>query len=183
VAWRHHPLHTVGPHAVPDQEILVADRRLRAAKAYARANGIDRVTGAERGDQGQCARLGIVCAGKTYFDVTDALVSLGVSDPASADIRVLRLGMTYPLVEETVLDFAASVGEIAVIEEKRPFIEVQLRAILHEAGVATRVTGKRDRAGQPLTALAGELDADAVAQVLTRLIPRRPAPDRPGGRA
>ena len=29
MAWRHQPLATVGPHAVPDQEILVADRRLR----------------------------------------------------------------------------------------------------------------------------------------------------------
>jgi indolepyruvate ferredoxin oxidoreductase len=189
--WRHRPLRTVGPHAVPDQEILVADRRLRAAKAYARANGVDRASGAGRG-----ASLGIVCAGKTYFDVTDALARFGAGHPASAGIRVLRLGMTYPLVEETVLDFAASVGEIAVIEEKRPFIEVQLRAILHEAGAATPVTGKRDRAGQPLTPMAGELDADAVAQVLVRLrpdlapapperarltlLPRAPAPQVPG---
>jgi indolepyruvate ferredoxin oxidoreductase len=164
--WRHLPLRTVGPHAVPDQEILVADRRLRAAKAYARANGVDRVTGASDG-----ARLGIVCAGKTYFDVTDALASLGVRDPAGAGIRILRLGMTWPLVEETVLEFSRGVEQVVVIEEKRPFIETQLRAILHEAGTAVPVAGKRDSAGQPLTATAGELDADAVAQVLTRICP------------
>jgi indolepyruvate ferredoxin oxidoreductase len=164
--WRHQPLPTVGPHAVPDQEILVADRRLRAAKAYARANGVDRVTGAPEG-----ARLGIVCAGKTYFDVTDALASLGVRDPADAGIRILRLGMTWPLVEETALEFARSVGQVVVVEEKRPFIETQLRAVLHEAGAGVPVAGKRDSGGQPLTAMAGELDADAVARVLARIRP------------
>ena len=57
--WRHQPLATIGPHAVPDQEVLVADRRLRAARAYARHNGLDRVIGrrarraARRGLRGQ----------------------------------------------------------------------------------------------------------------------------------
>jgi indolepyruvate ferredoxin oxidoreductase len=176
--WRHQPLATVGPHAVPDQEILVADRRLRAAAAYARANGVDRVTGAGPG-----ARLGIVCAGKTYFDVMDALASLGAAGPAAAGIRVLRLGMTFPLAGPTVLEFAASVSEIVVIEEKRPFIEGQLRAILHEAAVPVPVAGKRDRSGQALTSLAGELDADAIAAALTRVAPGLGAPPArsPGG--
>jgi indolepyruvate ferredoxin oxidoreductase len=171
--WRHQPLATIGPHAVPDQEILVNDRRLRAAKAYARRGGLDRVTGAAPG-----ARAGVVCAGKTYFDVIEALAALGAADPAAAGLRILRLGMTYPLVEDTVLEFAASVDEVVVIEEKRPFIETQLRAILHEAGSRVPVLGKRDRSGRLLSSPAGELDADAVAGILARVVPaltRRPA--------
>ena len=74
----------------------------------------------------------------------------------------LKLGMTYPLVTDTVLEFAASVDEIVVIEEKRPFIETQLRAILHENGSAVPVLGKRDRVGRPLTSSVGELDARAA---------------------
>ena len=168
--WQHRPLPTVGPHAVPDQEVLVADRRLRAARAYARANGLDRVTGAGRG-----ARLGLVCAGKTYFDVTDALDSLGVGDPAEAGIRVLRLALTWPLVEETVLELAGLAGRLVVIEEKRPFIESQLRAIVQEAGLPVLIEGKRDRSRRPLTSVAGELDADAIAAVLTKILPGLPA--------
>jgi indolepyruvate ferredoxin oxidoreductase len=183
--WRHQPLSTIGPHAVPDQEILVADRRLRAAKAYARHNGLDRVTGAPAG-----ARLGIVCAGKGYFDVLEALAILGIGtdDLAGAGVRILRLALTYPLVEDTVLAFAASVDELVVIEEKRPFIETQLRAILHEAGCRVPVRGKRDAAGQLLVPSAGELDPDAVAGNLVRVLPalrrapqsRTQSPERTG---
>lgn len=44
--WRHQPQATIGPHAVPDQEALVVDHRLRAAEAYAAHHGLDRVLGA-----------------------------------------------------------------------------------------------------------------------------------------
>ena len=108
----------------------MVEHRLRAAQAYARHNELDRVVGAAPG-----ASLGIVCAGKTYFDVVQALADLGVSldDLDRLGIRVLKLAMTYPLVPETVTQFADSVDTIVVIEEKRPFVETQLRSILHEA--------------------------------------------------
>jgi indolepyruvate ferredoxin oxidoreductase len=178
VAWRHQPLTTVGAHAVPDQELLVVDRRLRAAKAYARHNGLDRVVGAPPG-----ARVGIVCAGKTYFDVLQALSDLGVAraDLAERGVRILKLGMTWPLVEETAIEFASSVAEVVVIEEKRPFVESQLRAILHEEGVPVPVTGKRDRSGRPLAPVVGELDPAAITAILRRVMPDLPAdlPDSP----
>ncbi|HSA52625.1 MAG TPA: 2-oxoacid ferredoxin oxidoreductase, partial [Yinghuangia sp.] len=174
--WRHRPQPSIGPHAVPDQEALVVQHRLRAAQAYARRNGLDRVVGAEPG-----AQLGVVCAGKTYFDVVQAWADLGIGpdDLAGAGIRILRLGMTYPLVEETVTEFAASVDRIVVIEEKRPFIEMQLRGILHEVGSSVGVVGKRDRDRRELTPQTGELNPTRVADVLSRVLPetlRRPGP-------
>jgi len=166
--WRHRPLATIGPHAVPGQEALVVEHRLRAARAYARHNGLDRVVGAEPG-----AGLGVVCAGKTYLDVVQAFADLGVplGELAGAGVRILKLGMTYPLVDETILEFAASVDELVVIEEKRPFVETRLRGILHEAGSGTPVSGKRDRVGRTLATSVGELDPAAVAAVLTRVMP------------
>jgi indolepyruvate ferredoxin oxidoreductase len=172
--WRHEPLATIGPHALPDQEALVVDRRLRAARAYARLAGLDRTVGAAPG-----ARLGVICAGKTYVDVLQALADLGVPDLAGAGIRVLKLGMTYPLVEETVLEFAASADELVVIEEKRPFVETQLRAILHEAGSRVPVLGKRDRSGQALAPSVGELDPAAAAAILARVLPELAPPQAP----
>jgi indolepyruvate ferredoxin oxidoreductase len=166
--WRHQPLATMGAHPVPDQEALVVHRRLLAARAYARHNELARVIGAGPG-----AELGVVCAGKTYFDVVQAISDRGVSldDLERIGVRILKLGMTYPLVEDTVLEFAASVDQLAVIEEKRPFIETQLRSILHEAGSSVPVSGKRDRAGQPLVSSVGELDAAAVGDILGRVLP------------
>ncbi|GAA0949760.1 indolepyruvate ferredoxin oxidoreductase family protein [Actinocorallia libanotica] len=163
--WRHRPQSTIGPHAVPGQEALVSEHRLRAARAYARHNGLDRATGAAPG-----ARLGVVCAGKTYFDLLQAFTDLGTT-PEGLGVRILKLGMTYPLVEETVLEFAASVEEVAVIEEKRPFVETQLRSILHEAGSRVPVRGKRDGSGISLVSSAGELNSSEVRKVLVRLLP------------
>ncbi|SEG83923.1 indolepyruvate ferredoxin oxidoreductase [Thermomonospora echinospora] len=175
--WRHRPLAAIGPHAVPGQEALVTEHRLRAARAYARHNGLDRVAGAAPG-----ARLGVVCAGKTYFDLLQAFTDLGTS-PERAGVRILRLGMTYPLVEETVLEFAASVAELVVIEEKRPFVETQLRSLLHEAASPVPVRGKRDRSGRALVSSVGELDSSAVAAVLTRLLPEPARPARTSRRS
>jgi indolepyruvate ferredoxin oxidoreductase len=168
VPWVHHPQTTVGPHAVPGQEELVVTHRLKAAQAYARANQLDRVIGAEPG-----TRLGIVCAGKTYFDVLQAFADLGISADGLADlgVRVLKLGMTYPLVEETITEFASSVDDIVVIEEKRPFIETQLRSILHEAGSMVPVVGKRDKDRKVLASSVGELDSTAVGAILVRMMP------------
>jgi indolepyruvate ferredoxin oxidoreductase len=177
--WRHQPLATVGSHAVANQELLVVNHRLLAARAYARHNGVDRCVGAEA-----AARLGVICAGKTYFDVVQAFADLGVEldDLSDLGVRILRLGMTYPLVDQTVLEFAASAGELLVIEEKRPFIETQLRAILHEAGSPVRVMGKRDRSGQTLTTVVGELDPGAVAAILRRAVPSLHPVEKPSSR-
>ncbi|MFI5047456.1 MAG: indolepyruvate ferredoxin oxidoreductase, partial [Acidimicrobiia bacterium] len=166
--WHHHPLRTIGPHQIPNQEVLVVEHRLRAAQAYARHNGLDRAVGAPPG-----APLGIVCAGKTYFDVVQALADLGLSldDLDTAGIRVLKLAMTYPVVPETILEFAASVDTVLVIEEKRPFVETQLRSILHEARSTVPVLGKRDGDGKVLASQVGELDSSKVGTILTRVRP------------
>ena len=166
--WQHQPLHTVGPHQIPNQESLVVDQRLRAAQAYVRHHGLDRVTGAAPG-----ASLGIICAGKTSVDVRQALADLGVHADAlpGAGIRILQLAMTFPVVPETVREFAESVDELLVIEEKRPFVETQVRSILHEAGRTTPLRGKRDATGDPLVSMVGELDPAAIRAVLVRVRP------------
>jgi indolepyruvate ferredoxin oxidoreductase len=171
--WRHQPLATIGPHQIPEQELLVVEHRLRAAQAYARHNALDRVVGAPPG-----ARVGVVCAGKTFFDVMQAFADLGVAagDLADAGVRVLKLAMTYPLVPDTILELAGSVDELVVVEEKRPFVETQVRSILHEAGSPTRVLGKRDAEGNTLASSVGELDAQAVAAVLAAVVPRLSPP-------
>jgi indolepyruvate ferredoxin oxidoreductase len=119
------------------------------------------------------ARLGIVCAGKTYFDVVQAFADLGVrvADLDAVGVRVLKLAMTYPLVGETVVDFARSVDEVLVVEEKRPFVERQLRSILHEVHSPVTVTGKRDREGRVLAPTVGELNPSTVGAIVARVLP------------
>src|SRR5207249_3976496 len=77
--------------------------RLEAAKAFAAANGLNRIT-APTPD----AWLGIAAAGKTYYDLRQALRDLGLDDPAlrAHGIRLLKVGMLFPLEPGIVREFA-----------------------------------------------------------------------------
>jgi indolepyruvate ferredoxin oxidoreductase len=170
--WRHVPARQIVGAGAAGLEELWLDRRLRAAQGWVAARGLDRATGAAPGE----ARLGIVCAGKTHRDVLGALDACGVApgDLAVAGIRVLRLAMTFPVVPQRILELCDAVGdtgEILVVEEKRPFVEQQVRAIVQEAQRTTRVRGKRDGAGKPLVPVAGELTAERIVPVLTQVVP------------
>ena len=98
--------------------------RHEAVRAYARANLLN-VIEEHTGDD----RLGVVSAGKSYADLRQAFYDMGLDSAAlqRLGIRVLRLGMIYPLQQDIVQRFATGLEEVIVVEEKRSFIETQLR--------------------------------------------------------
>ena len=163
--WRHEP---TGQLLRPDLEERWLDRRLRAARGWVAARGLDRLTGAAAG-----ARLGIVCAGRAHRDVLGALEAGGVGpgELADAGVAVLKLALTHPVAPEAILALAGAAGEILVVEDKRAFVEQQVRAVLHEAGRTTPVRGRRDAAGDPLVPATGDLTAERIAAVVGRLLP------------
>jgi indolepyruvate ferredoxin oxidoreductase len=144
--------------------------RLPRALEYARLNGLNKIVRSGPDD-----RIGLVAAGKTYFDLREALAVLGLdeSDLERYGIRLLKLGMIWPVEPEIVGEFAAGLDEIIVVEEKRAFLETSVKDILYGRAGAPAVRGKRDAAGNTLFATAGELDADAVAAGLARALDRR----------
>jgi indolepyruvate ferredoxin oxidoreductase len=179
--WRHEPTGKLVGGG--DLESLWLDRRLRAAQGWVEARGLDRLVGAVDGP----ARLGIVCAGKTYRDVLGALEACGVGpdDLAARGIRILKLALTWPVVPARVLELCDGVDEVLVVEEKRPFVEQQVRAVVQEATWTVPIRGKRDGTGQPLVPVTGELSPERVAEVLTRVVPDlapRPEPAARRGR-
>jgi indolepyruvate ferredoxin oxidoreductase len=138
--------------------------RLPIATEYIRRSGLNTITGA-RG-----ARIGLVAAGKTYLDVRQALLALGLTeaDLERHGIRLLKLGVIYPLEPSIVAEFAAGLDEILVIEDKRAFLEDAVKSVLYGQSSAPAVYGKRSRDGSPLFAAVGELDGDLVADALAR---------------
>jgi indolepyruvate ferredoxin oxidoreductase len=98
-----------------EMERTLVQVRLELAKRYAQVNGLNRVVRDAPG-----AWLGIVAAGATAHDVRSALAELGLPD--DAPVRVLQLGMLFPLDEQAVRRFAAGLDELLVIEEKGPFL-------------------------------------------------------------
>ena len=142
------------------------EERFPAAYAYARANRLNEIVQGGRRD-----RLGIVAAGKTYTDVVQALRDLGLAEAQLAElgVRLLKVGLVYPLEPSAVRSFADGLDEIVVVEEKRDLVESQLRGILYDLPERPRIAGKRDGEGRTWFPYHGELDADAVAE---RLGPR-----------
>jgi indolepyruvate ferredoxin oxidoreductase len=153
-----------------DVEREIVYGRLEAARAFAAANGLNRVV-VPTPD----AWLGVVAAGKTYVDLRQGLADLGLDDLAlrRAGVRVLKIGMLYPLERGVVRDFARGLEELLVVEEKRGFLELLVREALYDLTERPRIVGKRDEAGQVLVPADGELDADAVACVVARRLERR----------
>jgi indolepyruvate ferredoxin oxidoreductase len=159
----------LAPHSL-EMEHSIYYHRLEAARRYAAANALNQIV-----VPSSDAWFGIITAGKTYYDVRQALHELGLDDEALRrfGVRILKLGMIYPLEPDIVREFAHGLEEILVVEEKRSFIELFTRDILYHAANHPVITGKFDAAGQPLLPMHGEIDSDRVAQVIAKRLLRR----------
>jgi len=145
----------------------VNSRRLKAAIEFARLNHLNRWRGARDG-----AWLGLASAGKSYYDLAQALRDLGIGEDelTALGIRVAKFGMTFPLDAAFAREFAQGLAAILVIEEKRSFLELHLRDALYSLPARPIVMGKTDANGAPLFPPAGELDPDRIAKVVGGLL-------------
>ncbi|MDE0664547.1 MAG: indolepyruvate ferredoxin oxidoreductase family protein [Acidimicrobiaceae bacterium] len=161
--WRHVQRPGLVTPLSLEQEKDIVYGRLEAATAYAAANGLNEISGAAG-----AARLGIVAAGRTFTELRQALDDLGLDDEALRHfgIRLLRLGMVWPVEPEIVRRFAGGLDEILVLDEKRAFIELFVRDILYGRAGAPRVVGKADERGRRLVPADGELSADRITVVI-----------------
>ena len=160
-----------------EQEMRLHRYAVRAAQAFARANNVDRVV-----MDSPRARLGIVTTGKSYLDVLQALEYLGLDEAACRDIgiRVYKVGMTWPLEPQGIAAFARGLEDIVVVEEKRAFIERQMKEQFYnwpsDWGRRPSIVGKYDEAGEWILPSTGELTPATIAGVIGRRIQRFPLP-------
>jgi indolepyruvate ferredoxin oxidoreductase alpha subunit len=113
----------------------VIEERIRQLKEFAETLPYNRV---EMGD----TSLGIVTAGVAYQYARDVF----------PNASFLKLGMTYPLPERMMRDFAAQVDRLIVVEELDPFIEEEMRLM----GIPVE--------GKSIFPICGELDPTVVCQ-------------------
>ncbi len=130
-----------------NQEALMQDYKIYAALAYARENKLNHTT-IDNPD----AKLGIIASGKSYLDVLEALEELGIDEAMAAKVglRLFKVAMPWPLEPDSVREFAQGLDEILVVEEKRQFVEYQLKEQLYNwrDDVRPRVVGKFDDKGE-----------------------------------
>jgi indolepyruvate ferredoxin oxidoreductase len=156
-----------------EQENRLQRERLYALLEYVRLNGLNRQDWAAPN-----AKLGIVTTGKSYLDVREALAMMGIDDGKAKDLglRLLKIGVSWPLEPQCIREFADGLDEILVVEEKRQIIEYQIKEQLYNAPVGSRprVVGKYDETGEwvqvPRSGILlspnGELTPAAIANVI-----------------
>ena len=98
-------------------------RRVYVEERMARCREIAESASYNKVEDGDTKR-GFVTSGVSYLYVKEAF-------PEAA---VLKLGMCWPLPEQKIRDFAASVDELFIVEELDPFLETQIKAM----GIACR---------------------------------------------
>lgn len=172
--WRHSQSSTlIAPFSLELEREMMGGR-LDAARAFALAQGIDRIIGAGP------AAIGIVAAGTMYGETRDALARLGLRtdhDLAANGIRLYKPAMIWPLEPTMLGRFADGLSEIIVVEEKRSFIESQIRDLLYGRTDAPLVVGKRAAGKELLPSHGGLLADDLVGALRARLSQHLP-PER-----
>src|SRR6266581_4251605 len=143
------------------QEARLHDYKRDAMLAFVRANKINHLITSG----GRAPKIGIVTTGKAYLDVRQALDELGIDELKCNDlgIRLFKLGCVWPVPRQELLEFAAGLELIIVVEEKRSLIEVQVREELYGTANQPVCIGKKDEQGNWLFPVKGALDPNDVA--------------------
>ncbi len=167
-------------------ERRVMEERIPAVAAWARANRLDRLVFGTPD-----APIGIVTVGKAHTDALHALRRLELAD--HPQLALYKVGLSWPLETEGLRAFARGKRALLVVEEKRSFVEAQIRDALYNLPADERpeVAGKTDARGAPLISPLLELSPEAVGGALARFctsaglnVPEPPAvprPERPAG--
>lgn len=119
------------------------EERTRKLTEYAESCSLNRI---EMGDTG----IGIITSSTSYQYVKEVF-----GDKAS----ILKLGMIHPLPERLILDFAARVERLVVVEELDPVIETHCRRL----GLSVE--------GKELFPIEGEFSPNLIAEKLGLFVP------------
>jgi len=159
------------PDPPMQQEQRLHQYGMQAVRAFARANRVDQIV-----ISGPKARLGIATTGKSYLDVLQALEDLGIDAAMAAEvgIRVYKIGMSWPLEPSGVREFVEGLEDIIVVEEKRSFIENQIKEQLYNMDATARpsIIGKYDERGEWVLPSIGELTPAMIARVIAGRLKR-----------
>ncbi len=142
------------------QEKEKIERRWPAAVAFIRDRKLNERFGP------QDAAIGLILQGGMYNATLRALQQLGLADVYGESLVAMYvLNVTYPLVDDEVIDFAAGKRAVLVIEEGQPeFLEQAIATLLRRRDVQTRLSGK------DVLPMAGEYTAEVLVRGLSAFI-------------
>jgi indolepyruvate ferredoxin oxidoreductase len=147
------------------QEQAVIEQRLPLVPLFAAANRLDYVS-----HDAPTRKLTVVSAGKAWLDVCQALADLGLDEAKcrAIGLRVVKLGLVWPLDVAFAREACGGSAEVLVVEEKRAFVEEQLARAFYGRADAPVLTGKHEPDGTKLLSEIGVLDPGAVRRALVK---------------
>ena len=150
-----------------EQEARLHNHKLKAAQAYCRSNGLDRVV-----LDCPAPHVGIVTTGKSHLDVRQALADLNIDDgrAQALGLRVYKVGMVWPLEPTKALEACGGLATLLVVEEKRDLLEGQLKQLFYGKRNAPAIIGKFDHDGRPLLRSILDLNSNLVAITIAETI-------------
>src|SRR5438552_11210763 len=155
-----------------DQEKRLHNFKRQAAVAFAQANGLNEIV--FRG--GPHPKIGIASVGKSYLDTRQALEELGIDEAMAAKIglRLLKIGLIWPLDSAIMHEFANGLELIICVEEKRDLLETHVRELLFNDRKHATIVGKKDEHGENLFPVYGTLEPNQIAiAIAERILARK----------
>lgn len=129
------------------------------------------------------AKLGIITAGACYGYVKESVGRLPY------DVRILRIGMVYPMPVKKMAEFMGTVEKVLVVEELEPYMENWAKVAAKDAGLMLPIHGKdllprmwefnRDMVTGAIMKAMGDKPPEAP-KPLDMQLPARPATLCPG---
>ncbi|MER6529577.1 indolepyruvate ferredoxin oxidoreductase subunit alpha [Streptomyces sp. NPDC001508] len=112
--------------------------RWPAAVRFITERGLNEVFGNDLAD------VGIIVQGGLYNTLNRSMELLGCSDAfGHTQVPLYVMNVTYPVVDQEIIDFCAGKRAVLMIEEGQPdYIEQNLNAILRRAEMPTKLHGK-----------------------------------------
>jgi indolepyruvate ferredoxin oxidoreductase len=177
--YRHTPSGNLLAPASLELERTLFGVRLEIARQYGQLNQLNPVSLPTRD-----AWIGIVAAGKVYYELMQALRDLGLDhlELERIGVRLMKVGMLYPHDDQGFREFSRGLEEIMVIEEKLPFLETAVKDALYGTPNPPRIIGKRDDNGAELLTPVSDLDADQIALAVAGRLEHRVSGDLLGPR-
>ncbi len=152
-------------------EVETLRKRLPAALETAKRLGLNKIIYPTNSTSDKKQnKIGFLTSGFSYTYLEHALSELNLTDT----IPILKLGMTHPIDTDIIHEFAREIDELFVVEEKRPLLETEVKALLTQMyqdgniDKFVKVWGKQFPDGLPGIPSEAGLDTSILIQ---RLIP------------
>jgi len=110
------------------------------------------------------SKVGFISSGVIYAHLVEALDILGIYDH-----KILKLGFTFPLPDELIINFLEDTDEVVIVEEAEGFLEFQIKRIAYDMGYKGKIHGK------DIFDPAGELTLDGVIEGVSEFL-EKPSP-------